>query len=47
LKSFWLSKITSKFVKFKMQTNSDGKSIKIKVVELQKLWNFVVHNVFI
>jgi hypothetical protein len=25
-----------------LQTNSDGKSAKIKIVELQKLWNFVV-----
>jgi len=27
--------------------NSDGKTLNIKVVELQKLWNFVVHNFFI
>jgi hypothetical protein len=40
LKSFRFSKIACKFVKFKMQilqTTSDGKSTKIKVVELQKL----------
>jgi hypothetical protein len=37
LKLFWLSKITSRFVKFKMQilqTNSDG---KYQVVEIKKL----------
>jgi hypothetical protein len=29
-----------------LQTNSDGKSAKIKILELQKLWNFVVDNFF-
>jgi hypothetical protein len=45
LQSFCLSKNASKFVKFKtqvLQTNSDEKSTKIKFVELQNLWNFVV-----
>jgi hypothetical protein len=32
-------------LKFKiLQTTSDEKSVKIKVVELQKLFNFVVNN---
>ena len=26
---------------------SDGKTLNIKVVEIEKLWNFVVHNFFI
>jgi hypothetical protein len=30
-----------------LQTTSDEKSVKIKVVELQKLFNFVVDNFFI
>jgi hypothetical protein len=30
-----------------LQTNSDGKNTKIKVVELQKLWNFLGDNFFI
>jgi hypothetical protein len=30
-----------------LQTNSDGKTTKIEVVELQNLWNFVIDNVFI
>jgi hypothetical protein len=30
-----------------LQTTSDGKSSKIKVVELQKLFNLVVDNVFV
>jgi hypothetical protein len=50
LKSFRLSKIVSKFVKFKiqiLQTTSDEKSVKMKVVEHQNLFNFVVDNVFI
>jgi hypothetical protein len=39
----------SKYVKFKihiLQTTSHEKSVKIKVVELQKLFNFVVDNLF-
>ena len=47
LTSFRLSKIVSKFVKFKIQileTTSDEKSVKMKVVELQKLFKFVVDN---
>jgi hypothetical protein len=50
LKSFRLSKIVSKFVKFKiqiLQMTSDEKSVKMKVLELQKLFNFVVENCFI
>jgi hypothetical protein len=50
LNLFRFSKIESKYVKFKiqiLQTTSDEKSVKIKVVELQKLFNFVVDNVFI
>jgi hypothetical protein len=50
LKLFWLSKITSKFVKFKMQvlqTLLDAENIKIKLVELQKLRDFVVYNFFV
>jgi hypothetical protein len=45
LNSFRFSKIESKYVKFKiqiLQTTSDEKSVKMKVVELQKLFNFVV-----
>jgi hypothetical protein len=45
--SFRFSKIESKYVKFKiqiLQTISDEKIVKIKVVELQKLFNFVVDN---
>jgi hypothetical protein len=30
-----------------LQTTSDEKSVKMKVVELQKLFNFVVDNFFI
>jgi hypothetical protein len=40
----------SKFVKFKiqiLQTTSDEKSVKMKVLEHQKLFNFVVDNCFI
>jgi hypothetical protein len=47
LNLFRFSKNESKFVKFKiqiLQTTSDEKSVKIKVVELQKLFNFVVNN---
>jgi hypothetical protein len=29
------------------QTTSDGEMIKIKVVDLEKLWNFAVYNFFI
>jgi hypothetical protein len=50
LKLFRLSKIVSKFVKFKiqiLQTTSDEKSVKMKVVELQKLFKFAVDNFFI
>ena len=50
LNSFRFSKIESKYVKFKiqiLQTTSDEKSVKIKVVELQKLFIFVVDNFFI
>jgi hypothetical protein len=50
LNSFRFSKIESKYVKFKiqiLQTISDEKSVKMKVVELQKLFNFVVDNFFI
>jgi hypothetical protein len=50
LNSFQFSKIESKYVKFKiqiLQTTSDEKSVKIKVVELQKLFIFVVDNFFI
>jgi hypothetical protein len=38
------------FLKFKIQilkTTSDGKTINMKVVDLKKLWNFVVDDVFI
>jgi hypothetical protein len=45
LKLFRLSKIAYEFVKWKMQILqmiSDGKSTELKVVELQKLFNFVV-----
>jgi hypothetical protein len=47
LKSSRLSKITSKFVKFKCKFCKQPwieKSIKIKDIELQKLLNFVVDN---
>jgi hypothetical protein len=40
-------KIESKYVKFEiqiLQTTLDEKSVKMKVVELQKLFNFVVDN---
>jgi hypothetical protein len=40
----------SKFVKFKiqiLQTTSDEKSVKMKVLEHTKLFNFVVDNCFI
>jgi hypothetical protein len=50
LKSSQLSKNAFEFVKFKMQilqTTSDRKDIKIKVVELKKLINFVVDNFFV
>jgi hypothetical protein len=50
LKSFRLLKIVSKLVKFKiqiLQTASDEKNVTMKVVELQKLFNFVVDNFFI
>jgi hypothetical protein len=50
LNSFRFLKNESKYVKFKihiLQTTSDEKSVKIKVVELQKLFNFVVDNFFI
>jgi hypothetical protein len=43
-------KISFEFVKFKMQilqTNSNGKGIKTKVIELHKLFNFVVDNVYV
>jgi hypothetical protein len=46
LNSFRFSKIASKLVKFKiqiLQTISDEKIIKMKDVELQKLFNFVVY----
>jgi hypothetical protein len=49
LNSFRFSKIESKYVKFKiqiLQTTSDEKSVKIIVVELQKLFNSVVDNFF-
>jgi hypothetical protein len=48
--SFRFSKIESNYIKFKiqiLQTTSDEKSVKIKVVELQKVFNFVVDNFFI
>jgi hypothetical protein len=48
--SFRFTKIESKYVKFKiqiLQTTSDEKGVKIKVVELQKLFNFVADNFFI
>jgi hypothetical protein len=47
LKLFRLSKIVSKFVSFKiqmLQTTSEEKRVNKKVVELQKLFNFVVNN---
>jgi hypothetical protein len=50
LNSFKFLKIKSKYVKFKiqiLQTTSDEKCVKMKVVELQKLFNFVVDNFFI
>jgi hypothetical protein len=50
LNSFRFSEIESKYVKFEiqiLQTTSDEKSVKIKVVELQKLFNFIVDNFFI
>jgi len=51
LNSFRFSKIEYKYVKFKIQilqtTSDDEKSVKIKVVELQKLFIFVVDNFFI
>jgi hypothetical protein len=50
LNSFWFSKIASKLVKFKiqiLQTISDEKSVKIKDVELQKLFNFVFDSFFL
>jgi hypothetical protein len=50
LKSFRLSKIVCKFVKFKISNfanNLGWKSVKMKVVELQKLFKFVVNNFFI
>jgi hypothetical protein len=50
LNSFRFSKIESKYVKFKiqiLQTTSDEKSVKMEVVELQKVFNFVVDNFFI
>jgi hypothetical protein len=50
LKSSQLSKNAFEFVKFKMQilqTTSNRKDIKIKVVELKKLINFVVDNFFV
>jgi hypothetical protein len=50
LNSFRFSKIESKYVKYKiqiLQTTSDKKSVKIKVIELQKLFIFVVDNFFI
>jgi hypothetical protein len=43
-------KIASKFVRFKiqiLQMTSDVKSVNVEVVELQKLYNFVVYNIFI
>jgi hypothetical protein len=49
LNSFRFSKIESKYVKFKiqiLQTTSNEKSVKIIVVELQKLFNSVVDNFF-
>jgi hypothetical protein len=30
-----------------LQTTLDGKNTKIKVVEIQKLWSFVVDNFFV
>jgi hypothetical protein len=30
-----------------LQTISDNKTIKIKIVDLEKLWNFIVDNFFI
>jgi hypothetical protein len=50
LNSFRFSKIESKYVKFKiqiLQTTSDEKSVKMKVVELKKFLNFIVDNFFI
>jgi hypothetical protein len=47
LNSFRFSKIESTYVKFEiqiLQTTSDEKFVKMKVVELQKLFNFVVDN---
>jgi hypothetical protein len=43
-------KSTSTFLKFEIwifQTTSDGETAKIKVIDLEKLWNFVVDNFLI
>jgi len=50
LKSFGLSKLHLNLSNLKckfLQTSSDGKGIKIKVVDLNNLCNFVVDNLFI
>ena len=52
---FWLflhpsRKTTFEFLKFEFQffqTTSDGETIKMKAINLEKLWNFVVHNFWI
>jgi hypothetical protein len=44
------TKTTSEYRKFKiriLQMTSNGKTIKIKVVDLKKLWKFVVDNFLI
>ena len=44
------TKTTFEFLKFEFQnfqTTSDRETTKIKVVDLEKLWNFIVHNFFI
>ena len=46
----YLTKISFDFVKFKIwifQTTSDGEMPKTKVVDIEKLCNFVVDNFFI
>jgi hypothetical protein len=52
---FWFEiilwwKTTFEFSKFKIQilyTTSDGETTKMKVIDLEKLWNFVADNFFI
>ena len=42
-------KSTFEYFKFEIwifQTTSDGETTKVKVVDLEKFWNFVVDNLF-